>query len=131
MPRRIAERGGRASPRRSTVGTAATCSHQARTPSWTTRSTCCERGRTEEHMPEPLLRTAPRPLADPAPPEIITPPQYSSAWVILAVLCVLVIIVLVVATLKSTRAVEKRIAYRRRPDDVEALKAEFLRTVND
>src|SRR5699024_11476320 len=75
--------------------------------------------------------TAPRPLADPAPPEIITPPQYSIAWVILALLCVLVIIVLVVATLKITRAVEKRIAYRRRPDAVEALKAEFLRTVDD
>ncbi|WP_245822818.1 hypothetical protein [Brachybacterium avium] len=70
-------------------------------------------------------------LADPAPPEIITPPQYSIAWVILAVLCVLVIITLIVSTLKITRAIEKRIAYRRRPDDVEALKAEFLRAVND
>ncbi|HEX7351772.1 hypothetical protein [Brachybacterium sp.] len=69
--------------------------------------------------------------ADPAPPEIIAPPQYSIAWVILAVLCVLVILALVVGTLKITRAIEKRIAFRRRPSDVEALKAEFLRAVND
>ena len=82
-------------------------------------------------VPEPLLRTAPRLLAEPAPPEIIAPPQYSIAWVILAALCILVIIVLVVATLKITRAIEKRIAYRHRPDGVEALKAEFLRAVND
>ncbi|ATG51713.1 hypothetical protein CFK38_09400 [Brachybacterium vulturis] len=78
-----------------------------------------------------LLGAAPGPLAAPAPPEIITPPQYSIAWVILAVLCVLVIIALIVLTLKITRAIEKRIAYRHRPDDVEALKAEFLRAVND
>lgn len=70
-------------------------------------------------------------LAEPAPPEIITPPQYSIAWVILAVLCILVIIVLIVGTLKITRAIEKRIAYRHRPSDVETLKAEFLRAVND
>ncbi|WP_299305042.1 hypothetical protein [uncultured Brachybacterium sp.] len=69
--------------------------------------------------------------AEPAPPEIITPPQYSIAWVILAVLCILVIIVLIVGTLKITRAIEKRIAYRHRPSDVETLKAEFLRAVND
>ncbi|MGP9539401.1 hypothetical protein ACT3SP_15435 [Brachybacterium sp. AOP43-C2-M15] len=84
-------------------------------------------------MPRPeLLRGAPgRLLAEPAPPEIIDPPQYSIAWVILAVLCILVITALIVGTLKITRAVEKRIAYRRRPGDVEALKAEFLRAVND
>lgn len=83
-------------------------------------------------MPVPeLLAAAPRLLAEPAPPEIIAPPQYSIAWVILAVLCLLVITVLIVGTLKITRAVEKTIAYRRRPDDVEALKAEFLRAVND
>lgn len=70
-------------------------------------------------------------LAEPAPPEIIAPPQYSVAWVILAVLCLLVITALVVGTLKITRAIEKRIAYRSRPDDVDALKAEFLRAVND
>lgn len=69
--------------------------------------------------------------AEHAPPEIITPPQYSIAWVILAVLCILVIIVLIVGTLKITRAIEKRIAYRHRPSDVETLKAEFLRAVND
>ena len=69
--------------------------------------------------------------AEPAPPEIITPPQYSIAWVILAVLCILVIIVLIVGTLKITRAIGKRIAYRHRPSDVETLKAEFLRAVND
>lgn len=81
-------------------------------------------------VPE-LFRAMPGLLADPEPPEIIAPPQYSIAWVILAVLCVLVIIALIVSTLKITRAIEKRIAYRRRPDDVEALKAEFLRAVND
>lgn len=70
-------------------------------------------------------------LAEPAPPEIIAPPQYSIAWVILAVLCVVVIIALIVGTLKITRAIEKRIAYRHRPSDVETLKAEFLRAVND
>ncbi|MDN5685518.1 MAG: hypothetical protein L0G94_02390 [Brachybacterium sp.] len=70
-------------------------------------------------------------LAEPAPPEIIAPPQYSVAWVILAVLCLLVITALIVGTLKITRAIEKRIAYRSRPSDVDALKAEFLRAVND
>ena len=70
-------------------------------------------------------------LVEPAPPEIIAPPQYSIAWVILAVLCIVVITALIVGTLKITRAIEKRIAYRRRPSDVEALKAEFLRAVND
>lgn len=84
-------------------------------------------------MPVPeLLRGAPGLLlADPSAPEIIAPPQYSIAWIILAVLCVLVITALIVATLKITRAIEKRIAYRHRPGDVEALKAEFLRAVND
>ena len=70
-------------------------------------------------------------LAEPAPPEVIAPPQYSIAWVILAVLCLVVITVLIVGTLKITRAIEKRLAYRRRPDDAETLKAEFLRAVND
>ncbi|WP_114855319.1 hypothetical protein [Brachybacterium sp. YJGR34] len=70
-------------------------------------------------------------LAEPAPAEIIAPPQYSIAWLILAVLCVVVIAALVLGTLRITRAIEKRIAYRKRPSDVEALKAEFLRAVND
>lgn len=83
-------------------------------------------------MPAPdLLRPAARMLAEPAPGEIIDPPQYSIAWVILAVLCALVIAALIVGTLKITRAIEKRIAYRSRPSDIEALKAEFLRSVND
>lgn len=66
-----------------------------------------------------------------AGPEIIDPPQYSVAWLILAALCVLVIIALVVAVLRITRAIEKRAAYRRRPDAAQSLKAEFLRAVND
>lgn len=66
-----------------------------------------------------------------ADPQIIDPPQYSVAWLILAALCVIVIVALVVAVLKITRAIEKRIAYRHRPDDAQALKAEFLRAVND
>lgn len=69
--------------------------------------------------------------AEPAPAEIIAPPQYSVAWVILAVLCILVIVALIVGTVKITRAIEKRIAYRHRPSDVDTLKAEFLRAVND
>lgn len=64
-------------------------------------------------------------------PQIIDPPQYSVAWVILAVLCILVITALVLATLRITRAVVERSAYARRPSDVETLKAEFLRAVND
>lgn len=75
-------------------------------------------------MPVPDLVAAP-------PQEIIDPPQYSVAWVILAVLCALVITALIVATLRITRAVEKRVAFRTRPDDLESLKAEFLRAVND
>lgn len=82
-------------------------------------------------VPDPLLRPAARLLAEPAPGEIIDPPQYSIAWVILAVLCVLVIVALIVGTLKVTRAIEKRIAYRLRPSDLESLKAEFLRAVNE
>ncbi|MBE9403104.1 hypothetical protein M4D54_01225 [Brachybacterium sp. p3-SID1565] len=66
-----------------------------------------------------------------APPEIIDPPQYSVAWAILAILCALTITALVWGTLRITRGVEKRAAYRRRPSDVENLKAEFLRSVND
>jgi hypothetical protein len=84
-------------------------------------------------MPAPdlLLRPATRLLAEPSPAEVIDPPQYSIAWVILAVLCLLVIAALIVGTLRITRAIEKRIAYRSRPSDLEALKAEFLRAVND
>lgn len=84
-------------------------------------------------MPAPdlLLRPAARLLAEPSPAEVIDPPQYSIAWVILAVLCLLVIAALIVGTLRITRAIEKRIAYRSRPSDLEALKAEFLRAVND
>ncbi|GAA1293384.1 MULTISPECIES: hypothetical protein [Brachybacterium] len=78
-----------------------------------------------------LLTGAGALLADPSPKDIIAPPQYSVAWVILAVLCLLVITALIVATLKITRAIEKRVAYRRRPTDVDTLKAEFLRAVND
>src|SRR5699024_3904942 len=71
-------------------------------------------------------------LADPAPEQqIIDPPQYSVAWVILAVLCALVITALIVATLRITRAIEKKVAYRGRPSDLEALMAEFLSSVND
>lgn len=69
-------------------------------------------------------------LAEPAPPLIVDPPQYSVAWVILAILCVLVITALVWGTLRITRSIEKRAAYRRRPSDAENLKAEFLRSVN-
>lgn len=83
-------------------------------------------------MPVPELLAAGAPfLTEPAPPEIIDPPQYSVAWVILAVLCALLITGLILGTLKITRAIEKRIAYRDRPSDVENIKAEFLRAVND
>ncbi len=70
-------------------------------------------------------------LADPQKkPTIIDPPQYSIAWLILAALCVLVIAFLVIAVLRITRRIEERAAYRKRPDDVQTLKAEFLRAVN-
>ncbi|AXK45378.1 hypothetical protein [Brachybacterium saurashtrense] len=84
-------------------------------------------------VPEPraAVREVGRLLSEPAPPEIIDPPQYSIAWVILAVLCLLVIAALILGTLRITRAIEKRIAYRNRPGEGEALKAEFLRAVND
>ncbi|MBB5831120.1 hypothetical protein [Brachybacterium aquaticum] len=82
-------------------------------------------------VPDLLLRPAAQLLAEPAPPEVIDPPQYSIAWVILAVLCIVVIVALIVGTLKITRAIEKRIAYRARPGEMATLKAEFLRAVND
>ena len=51
-------------------------------------------------MPVPeLLLAAPE-------AEIIDPPQYSVAWLILAALCVLVIVALIVGTLRITRAIE-------------------------
>lgn len=71
-------------------------------------------------------------LADPTPEsQIIDPPQYSIAWLILAALCILTITALIWGTLRITRSIEKRAAYRRRASDVETLKAEFLRAVND
>ena len=71
-------------------------------------------------------------LAEPAPEQqIIDPPQYSVAWVILAVLCVLVIAAIIWAVLRITKGIEQRNAFRSRPSEVEGLKAEFLRTVND
>lgn len=70
-------------------------------------------------------------LAQPQGPTIIDPPQYSIAWPILALLCLLVIVALVFATLRITRRIEERAAYRRRPAETETLKAEFLRAVND
>lgn len=76
-------------------------------------------------MPVPdLLRAAPA-------PEIIDPPQYSVAWLILAALCLIVMAALTVGTLRLSRAVVSRAAYRRRPTEPEGLKAEFLRAVND
>lgn len=63
--------------------------------------------------------------------QIIDPPQYSVAWLILAALCVIVLVVLVLAALRITRGVVSRAAYKRRPSATAALKAEFLRAVND
>lgn len=62
--------------------------------------------------------------------EIIDPPQYSIAWLILAVLCAIVIIALIVALLRLTRWLVERNAYRHRPGARDALKAEFLRSIN-
>lgn len=62
--------------------------------------------------------------------EIIEPPQYSFAWLILAVLCVLIILTLVILTVRLTRYILERRAYRGRPDEAEGLKAEFLRMIN-
>lgn len=80
--------------------------------------------------PETLIGMLPTHLTAAPPPEIIDPPQYSVAWPILAILCLLIITALVWGTLRITRSIEKRAAYRRRPTDVENLKAEFLRAVN-
>lgn len=63
-------------------------------------------------------------------PQVIAPPQYSVAWLILAALCAIIIAVLVIGTLRITRAIVERAAYARRPSDVETLKAEYLRAVN-
>lgn len=63
--------------------------------------------------------------------EVIDPPQYSVAWLILAALCVLVITGMIWGTLRITRSIERRAAYRSRPTEVDGLKAEFLRAVND
>ncbi|MFE5775470.1 MULTISPECIES: hypothetical protein [Brachybacterium] len=71
------------------------------------------------------------PTPSPSPATIIDPPQYSIAWLILAVLCVIVIVAIIVGVLRISRAVVSRRAYRERPDEPESLKAEFLRSVND
>ncbi|MCT1866491.1 hypothetical protein M3B90_02975 [Dermabacter sp. p3-SID358] len=62
--------------------------------------------------------------------EIIDPPQYSIAWIILAVLCTIVIIALIVTLLRLTRWLVERSAYRKRPGAIDVLKAEFLRSIN-
>lgn len=62
--------------------------------------------------------------------EIIDPPQYSIAWLILAVLCALVIIALITTLVKLTRWLVERRAYAKRPGATDALKAEFLRSIN-
>lgn len=77
----------------------------------------------------PATERIPRVLAE--TPQIIDPPQYSIAWLVLAALCVLVILALVISTLRITRRIVERSAYRRRPSDVETLKAEFLRAINE
>lgn len=62
--------------------------------------------------------------------KVIDPPQYSFAWLVLAVGCVILICALVWGVLRLTRAFVERRAYRHRPSDHEALKAEFLRAIN-
>ncbi|RUP87397.1 hypothetical protein [Dermabacter sp. HSID17554] len=62
--------------------------------------------------------------------EIIDPPQYSIAWLILAVLCALMIIALILTLLRLTRWLVERRAYAKRPGASDALKAEFLRAIN-
>ncbi|MFC0673396.1 hypothetical protein [Brachybacterium hainanense] len=82
-------------------------------------------------MPAPellLLRPVLPLLAEPK--QIVDPPQYSVAWLILAVLCLIVIAALVIGVLRISRSVLARSAYRTRPADTENLKAEFLRSVN-
>lgn len=79
-------------------------------------------------MPAPEIPLLPC-LAEPA--QVIDPPQYSVAWLILAALCLIVIAALVIAVLRISRAVVTRSAYRARPGEVQTLKAEFLRAVNE
>lgn len=83
-----------------------------------------------ELLPLPPMPALPgRLLAEPA--QVIDPPQYSVAWLILAVLCVIVIAAIVIGVLRISRGVVARAAYRHRPAEVETLKAEYLRAVND
>jgi hypothetical protein len=85
-------------------------------------------------MPDVALApvAAGRLLAEPSPDkQIIDPPQYSVAWLILAALCVIVIVAVIVAVLRITRAIASRSAYRKRTSDTGTLKAEFLRAVNE
>ncbi|WP_259557147.1 hypothetical protein [Brachybacterium sillae] len=65
------------------------------------------------------------------PRQVIDPPQYSVAWLVLTVLCLLLITATVLAVLRLTRRAVERRAYAARPDDDQTLKAEFLRAVND
>ena len=81
--------------------------------------------------PETLIGMLPAHLTAAPPPEIIDPPQYSVAWLILAALCLIVITAIILAVLRITRAVVSRRAYRQRPTPSQGLKAEFLRAVND
>ena len=62
--------------------------------------------------------------------EIIDPPQYSVAGLILAAGCILAIAALTIVTLRLTRGLIENRAYRKRPSDHEAVKAEFLRAIN-
>ena len=55
--------------------------------------------------------------------EIIDPPQYSIAWLILAVLCALMIIALILTLLRLTRWLVERRAYAKRPGASDALRA--------
>ena len=80
-------------------------------------------------MPAPDLLPAALPLLA-EPQQVIDPPQYSVAWLILAALCAIVVAALVVGVLRISRSVVARSAYRTRPGDVDTLKAEFLRAVN-
>lgn len=82
-------------------------------------------------MPVPENPLALPLTAQPPELQVIDPPQYSIAWVILAVLCAVLITLIILAVLRISRRAVTRSAYARRPSDEDGLKAEFLRMVNE
>lgn len=78
-----------------------------------------------------LTLPASRLIAEAPELQVIDPPQYSIAWIILTVLCGVLITAIITAVLRLTRRAAIRRSFAQRPSDEDGLKAEFLRTVNE